>query len=343
LELTTDAWSVLRAKQGLFVTSAARANAASTQLDTQEAQGKLKAAQDLSKALSDAASQHQAAPLTTPQGLQQLNETLQGKQTADGNDAPVFKNPIVLIDSEAAINVTTPASSVTFAGQDATQTSHGAHRTTAGEAISIAAGKAASLFTHEGGAKVIAGNSPVSFQAHTGAMDIVSDQAMTITSSNGNIKIMAKDQILLSESGGAFIDLNGANITIGAPSTVSVKGASHDFMGAASGSAALPTLPDSQTKLEPSDLEVTHLYHDNEGLQGAKYEIKLADGSKRAGATDASGNVKISGIPFGSAQIRFKADPRKYDVKNAQDNPDHKSSLGDSDIDTLLQKYRGQA
>jgi type VI secretion system secreted protein VgrG len=343
LELTTDAWIVLRARQGLFITSTPRSNATSTQLDTTEAQGKLKAAQDLSKALSDAATQHQASPLSTPNGLDQLNKTISDKQQADGQDAPAFSQPITFIDSAAGINVTTAASSVTYAGQDVTQTSHGAHRTTAGEAISINAGKAASLFTHEGGAKVIAANNPVSFQAHTGAMDIISDQAMTITSSNGHIQIMAKDQILLSEGGGAFIDLNGANITIGAPSTVSVKGASHDFMGAASVSAALPTLPDSKTQLVPSELEVTHLYHDNEGLQGAKYEIKLADGSKRAGATDASGNVKISGIPFGSAQIRFKPDPRKYDVKNAQDNPDHKSSLGDSDIDTLLQKYRGQA
>lgn len=297
LELKTDAWSILRAKQGMFVTSAARANGTSTQLDTQEAQGKLKAGQDLSKALSDAANQQQAAPLTTPQGLKQLNETIQGKQSADGNDAPIFKEPAVLIDSEAAINLATPATSLTFAGQDITQTSHGAHRTTAGEVISISAGKAASLFTHEGGAKVIAGNSPVSFQAHTGEMDIVSDQAMTISSSNGKIKIMAKDEILLN-GGQSFIQLKGTDITIGAPGTVDVKGSSHDFMGAASGGANLTVLPTGSLK-DPTNWVALHYVNQATGetIDGAEYEIHFKGGPVMRGTLDQNGKARHDDVP----------------------------------------------
>jgi type VI secretion system secreted protein VgrG len=250
LELRTDAWSTLRAQRGLFVSTAARPNGVSTQLDTQEAQGKLKAAEDLSKSLSESASQHQATSLTTPTGLQQLSKIANGKQQADGKEAPEFTAPIGLLDSEAGISITTPASSLTYAGQDATQTAHGAMRVTGKETISVAAGKTASLYTHAGGAKVVAGNSPISFQAHTAPMDITADQAMTITSTNGNIKIQGKDEILLA-SGGGYIKLAGANIEIGCPATVSVKGVTHDFMGGGSMAAELPNLPSSVIAFDP--------------------------------------------------------------------------------------------
>jgi type VI secretion system secreted protein VgrG len=289
LELTTDAWSILRAKRGLFVTTAQRSNASSTQLDSTEAQGKLKSAEDLSKALSDASVQHQASPLSTPQGLQQFTKTISDKQQADGQDAPAFASPVALIDSEAGISVTTPATSVSFAGQDATLTSHGGMRVTGGETVSIAAGKAVSLFTHEGGAKVIAGNSPVSFQAHTGAMDVVSDQAMTVTSSNGSIKIMAKDEIVLA-AGGGFIKLSGANIDIACPATVDVKGAGHDFMGAASVAAALRTLPDTRAKLFDEQFQAVSKTS-GQPVSELPYRIETASGEVITGITDDQGKT----------------------------------------------------
>ena len=249
LELASDAWSVLRAKRGLFATTAQRAQAVSTQLDCEEAKGKLKAGEGLTKALSDASVQHQALGLSTAEGLQKLTETLEGKEAADGNEAPAFTQPVVVLDSASAINVATPASSVTFAGQDLTQTTHLAMRVTAGQAVSVVSAKTASLFTHAGGAKVIAGNSPVSVQAHTGPMDVLADQAMTITSSNASIRIQAKQEILLT-SGGGYIRLKGGNIDIHCPASVSVKGASHDFKGGWSGTASLPFLPDSTAKIK---------------------------------------------------------------------------------------------
>jgi type VI secretion system secreted protein VgrG len=70
LELATDAWSTLRAKRGILISTTQRNGAVSTQLDTNETQEKLKAADQLATALSDAPVQHQAFALTTPQGIQ---------------------------------------------------------------------------------------------------------------------------------------------------------------------------------------------------------------------------------------------------------------------------------
>jgi type VI secretion system secreted protein VgrG len=290
LELTTDAWSVLRARRGLFVTTSQRAQAVSTQLDSEEAQGKLKASGELAQALSDASTHHQAVALSTPAGVKKLTNTLDGKVGADGADAPAFSTPIGLFDSAAGVNAATPASSVAFAGQDLSQTMHKAMRVTAGQAVSIVTGKTTSLFTHAGGAKVIAGNSPVSLQTHTGAMDVVADQAMTVTSTNGSVKVQAKEEILLN-AGGGYIRLKGGNIDIHCPSSVSVKGASHDFKGAESGSVSLLKLSCDATSdllviLPPEkrrcsqQINIEDMLLNDPELIGAHYEIWTV-GSKR--------------------------------------------------------------
>ena len=292
LELASDAWSVLRAKRGLFVTTAQRAQAVSTQLDSEEAKGKLKAGKELAKALSDASVQHQALGLSTAEGLQKLSETLEGKEAADGNEAPAFAVPVGLIDSAAGINVATPASSLTFAGQDLSQTTHLAMRVTAGQAVSMVSGKTTSLFTHAGGAKVIAGNSPVSVRAHTGPMDVLADQAMTITSSNASIRIQAKQEILLT-SGGGYIRLKGGNIDIHCPVSVSVKGASHDFKGGGSIDVSLPFVANPG-----------HAHHDNVPESGRQSSMKKL--RNRLFTKWSTWPIPIADIPFHVQNIAEK-------------------------------------
>lgn len=86
-----------------------------------------------------------------------------------------------------------------------------------------------------------------------------------------------------------------------------------------------------------------HVYHDDAPLQGAPYTAKFADGSTRQGTTDGNGNVHISDVPPGTAQIQFKPDSRPYEVKTKADNPDYKPVLSDADIDGLIKKYRSHA
>lgn len=320
LEVASDAWCVLRAKRGLFVTTAQRAQAVSTQLDSAEAQGKLKAGKDLAKALSDASVQHQALALSTADGLQKLTETLEGKEAADGDEAPAFATPVAVLDSAAGINVATPASSVAFAGQDLTQTTHLAMRMTAGQAVSVVSARTASLFTHAGGAKVIAGNSPLSVQAHTGAMDVLADQAMTITSSNGSVKIQAKQEILLT-SGCGYIRLKGGNIDIHCPASVSVKGSSHDFKGGGSDNANLPALPIGAAGQPVKTLDLKYRYCDLTPVVGANYLVRFLDGTTKSGTLDESGDATIINPPS-AGQVFFGFDsravhPRKIKASNA--------------------------
>lgn len=320
LELITDSWSILRCKRGLFVTTTQRMQAVTTQLNSEEAKRKLKSAGELAKTLSNTSLQHQALGLATPDCIRKLEETLSGKETVDGDEAPAFTTPVAMIDSAAGINATTPASSVTFAGQDITHTAHSAMRVTAGQAISHVSGKATSMFTHAGGAKVIAANSPVSVQAHTGPVDVLADQAMTVTSSNGSVRMQAKEEILLN-CGGGYIRLKGGNIDIHCPSSMSVKGSSHDFKGGNSRTPLLPSLPIGTAGEPVKQLELNYRYNDMTPVVGANYLIRFTDGTTKSGTLDADGRATIINPPSdGNVFFGFDSRPA-YPRKNKDANP----------------------
>jgi len=316
-ELATDAWSTLRAKRGMFISTTQRNGTISTQLDTQEAQGKLKAAEEMARALSDAAAQHHALPLSTPQGLQQWGKTTGGNDSVDGQQAPKFEQPLMLIDSQTGISMATPASSTLFAGQDMTLSASSTMRITDGQAVTLAAAKTASLFTHAGGAKAFSAKEPVSIRAHTGPMDVLADKAITITSSNARIKVQAKQEILLA-SGGGYIKLAGANIDIHCPSSVSIKGTTHDFLGAGSEAANLMTLPDESAKAPIHWIALHYLEPETgEGIDAAKYEIHFEGGPVVTGTLDKNGKAHHENVMNKKVKkVLYKPRPPKKE-KNA--------------------------
>ena len=79
----------------------------------------------------------------------------------------------------------------------------------AAHTVSSVAANAVNLFTHAGGIQAIAGNGPVSLQAHTDGLEILS--------------FNAKEKIVL-QSGQSSITLDGGNITFACPGNFTVKG-----------------------------------------------------------------------------------------------------------------------
>jgi type VI secretion system secreted protein VgrG len=116
---------------------------------------------------------------------------------------------------------------------------------TAAHTVSSVAGGAFGLFTHGGGIQAIAGNGPVSLQAHTDQLEILADGAVTVISVNDSIEIKASQKIVL-QAGQAAVTLEGGDITFACPGTMSVKGGQHLFDGGGSKPAALAPLPDGQ-------------------------------------------------------------------------------------------------
>ena len=342
-ELRSDAWGVVRAEEGLALTTRTRAQAVSTQLDIKEALSDLRAALDLSRTLSNSAQHHTAQPLRTLKDLESLIEDSgshyaepvngQPATTPDGQPVERFAAPLMLLDAAANMALATPAATLLHSADSSHFTTGHDTQITAAQTFAAVSGKASSLYTHAGGIKTIAANGPVSFQAHDGKLKVFADQSMRVLSINASIEIQANQRITLY-AGGSSITLDGANITFACPGTFSVKGSNHAFVEPASAPAKLPSLPTGKIDIDPADLLVEHVYHDLEGLQAASFEAIFADGSKRSGATNRAGVAELKSVPPGAVKICFAPDARPYERINSVQN----AALGQS-IDVVLAKY----
>ena len=268
-ELRTDAWGVIRGGQGVLLSTTARAlqgsGVTSTQLDVAEAVSLFKGAEDLGTRLTDAAAQQQAlfsrdAAQAQTDFIEQIDPKAKGKHegAVNGQEAlkaqsgnreldpkqPVekFGAPIVLMEAPANINWATPASTVVFAGEQLQWSTQSDLHMVAAHTVASVAANAANLFTHAGGIQAIAGNGPVSLQAHTDQLEILADKAVTVISVNDSIAIQASQKIVL-QAGESSITLEGGNITFACPGNFTVKGGQHPFDSGASGEAVLAPLP----------------------------------------------------------------------------------------------------
>uniref|UniRef100_UPI0020288B83 hypothetical protein n=1 Tax=Caballeronia sp. AZ10_KS36 TaxID=2921757 RepID=UPI0020288B83 len=81
-----------------------------------------------------------------------------------------------------------------------------------------------------------------------------------------------------------------------------------------------------------------HLYHDDEPVQGAKFQIHYDDGKRYGGTLDSAGHADLSGAPVGSGQIEIGPDARPLQVKANDPNPGYKSRWGESDFRASAEK-----
>ncbi len=308
----TDGWAIVRAGQGLLLTTSARSaqgsSVTSTQMDAQKAVAQLKAAQQLGQALSQSAQQqgaqalhgfdaqqavacHSDAMCPTAKGKYDGMVNGQEAKKADGRTLgdPVerFANPLIHLDTPVTAAFVTPANISLFSGQDTSVAVQGDVQLTAAHTLSSVSGQTTSLYTHAGGIKAITANGCLSLRAHTDAQQIWADQAITVQSTTDEIRIQASDSITLS-AGQSAIVIKGGDITFTCPGNWTVKGATHDWGSGGNGSFSALTLPDSRLKL----FDEAFVLRDKvtgEVLTHCPYRIKRADGSYEYGQTDENG------------------------------------------------------
>lgn len=307
-ELRTDGWLAVRAGEGILISATARPNAQSTQMDVAETVAQLKAAEETAKALSDAAQQQQALPLKAnaaqSQFITAIDPQQQGKFSGNiggqaaqkaqpgsrelGEPTERFAEPFILSEAPGDIGLASPASTLLFAGANLHATVQQDLHIASAHTVSTAAGNGASWFSHAGGIKSIAQGGTHTIQANTDQMEILADQSLTITSSNDEIHILAKDKIVL-QAGQSSVTLEGGNITFACPGNFSVKGSGNAFMGPARGELNLKELPTGQSEIKDW---VGLDYRDPEtgdAIAGAGYEIHFAGGQVLSGRLDGQG------------------------------------------------------
>ncbi|HBZ07114.1 MAG TPA: type VI secretion system tip protein VgrG, partial [Massilia sp.] len=319
-ELRTDAWAVIRGGEGVLLSTSARARegsgVTSTQMDAAEAVSLFKSAQSLATTLGDAAAQQQAlfskdAAKAQADFIEQIDPEAKGKyegavgghsalkarsgsrELDGGQPVEKFGSSIVLMDAAASINWATPASTVVYAGQQLHWTTQSDLHLAAAHTVSSVAGNAFNLFTHSGGIQAIAGNGPVSLQAHTDQLEILADKEITVISVNDCIEIKAKQKIVL-QAGQSAITLEGGDITFACPGKFTVKGGKHVWDGGGRAQAELVRLPDASLKIFDEAFVITDKMS-GKPLADIDYRIKFADGTYEYGRTNEKGETHLVG------------------------------------------------
>ncbi|KAA3653745.1 MAG: type VI secretion system tip protein VgrG [Proteobacteria bacterium] len=338
-ELRTDGWLALRAGESMLLSATARSNATSTQLDVTETVGQLRAAERTANALSDAAAGQGAQPLAAnarqTRFIDGIDPAKDGKFTGAiggqaaqkaqpatrrlGEPTERFAEPVILTETPDDIGLTSPAGTLIFAAEHLHATVQHDWHCAAAHTVSTTAGQAASWFSHAGGIKSIAAAGRHTLQAHTDAMAVHADKAVILTSTNDEIRILAKTQIQL-KAGQSSVTLSGGNITFACPGQFSVKGGGNAFEGPGRGSTTLDGLPIGTVIDVPHWIEVERKYYDGSAVQGAPVTVKFSNGTVRTARLNEAGFARIDGTPAGLAEIEVGEDVRPWKLDQA-DSP----------------------
>ena len=91
-------------------------------------------------------------------------------------------------------------------------------------------------------------------------------------------------------------------------------------------------------KLRNSTLLLERLYHDNDPVQEAEYEIEMFDGTILKGKLDKEGRATIEGVKAEVHKVRYGPDVRAFERKDLTPNSLFREALGAADIDAMIEE-----
>lgn len=313
LELRTDGYGAVRGTQGVLLSTyslsqsepAADATAVGALL-SQHAQ--------LAEAMSRAATTHQTVPLAGHEGVADASQSRLDAQAAPLKALRQSAVDTVSSDDFSAAAPSKAESAVphsadaltTIAGRGgigavAGQSLHMA----AGETLNLGSGRHTSLAVanqlrlhasqaigllagaHQAegvGLHLIAGKGALDVQAQHDTLALRSKGDLKLVSANAAVELAAKQTVHLANSQGAFLTIEGGNLTFGCPGKLTVHAGNHKLEGATQLSREMNGWGDAKF-----DERVKLTLPSGTPAKGCRYEYVCADGAKIQGVTDAEG------------------------------------------------------
>ncbi|ANB77395.1 type IV secretion protein Rhs [Paraburkholderia phytofirmans OLGA172] len=230
-ELRTSAYGAIRGGKGLFISADDQPNAIGQQLDMEPAKGLLSDAMAQMQRLNEcaAAARVQLADVERQRDL--MEQRLLKLQQA-----------VILLSAPAGIALATGESIQLAANGNVIATARSNLDLGAGNHVTIAAGQGASIFAQDQGIKLVAAKADFSAAAHSGQMLLASSKDMVLSSVDGKLNAVSAGALTLS-SQGAYIKLDGGNIELGCPGSITLKTGNFNWQGPASMAPPLPALP----------------------------------------------------------------------------------------------------
>ena len=175
------------------------------------------------------------------------------KNTATGQDKlPHSTDPVIAMSAKAGwmlsagqdIQMAAGETITLAAGQDVNWAVGGSQRIHTGQAIGVLAGAVGAGDKAAGkGITLIAGKGDIEVQAQADKLQIAAKQDVTVQSASAHIDWAAAKRIVLATAGGANITIEGGNITVMCPGTITVKASQTSFVGPETQSYTLPIMP----------------------------------------------------------------------------------------------------
>ena len=215
-ELATDSWGVLRANQGMLVTTETRAGATAAAKDMGETVLRLATARDQHNTLANAAVQAQAQEAqdqpAVAEALRTQNDEIRGQVAAGSAEFPELSKPHLVLASPAGIEATTAGSTHLASGQHVALTSGGHVSVSSGSSLLATARNAIRLFAYGLGMRLVSYAGDIDIKSLKKSLNLLAK--LEITQTANRITIRATEEVML-HGGDSYISLKSGKITVG--------------------------------------------------------------------------------------------------------------------------------
>jgi type VI secretion system secreted protein VgrG len=310
-ELRTDGHAVIRAKQGMLLTTEGRSNAEAHITDMGETVARLTEGRDLQESLGSAAQEAKAQDTgdqdEVAKALKDQNDAIKGagkQSNPQVGQFPELDEPHLVLASPAGIQSTSTQSTHVQAGEHIALNS-GAHTSvSAAKSFLVSAKQALRFFAYKAGIRLFAYGGDIDIKALKDSISIIAK--LNIVQIATRITITAKEELVLN-GGGSTICLNAAGIEEATSGKHVEYAATHSMVGPKNA----PTVPvDGSSRLKDFKTARTFVLrsHAEDGRVIAVEPYTLyKDGAEvKRGVTDANGQVLIDDHQEGTGSYRVK-------------------------------------
>ena len=236
-ELRTDGHGVLRAKDGMLITTEGRPGAAGHVKGLASLVGRLTSARDQIEGLHEAAVQATAQEQDqdqsrVAQAVKQQNQALQGRGVVDAaaRRFPELAQPHLALDSPAGLAATSTQDLHLHSAVHTQMTSGGHVSLGSGRRLLAAVAEGLRFFTLEHGLKAFASEGDIQIEAQSDTSEITALQDVEVLSTEDTVYLMAPQRVEI-QGGTSFSEWSGSGVLHGTPGVWLEHAASHATPG----------------------------------------------------------------------------------------------------------------
>lgn len=316
-EAATAGRVTLRAAGGLLLATHARhargGSCEGSQMDAAEAVARLDRAQASTAALQRG---WHAAPCPWPMALDAGGVFAAGLQALQrleaappgGPAAPQAADAWLALASGATLALSSGAEIVHTAAADLAGVAGADSHESAGHDAALVAGAAVQLLAGTGDARLVAACGDAAVRAHGGTLALRARGAVRVQAQGGELRLVARRRLVLRGAGSSIV-LDGADVHVTTPGTLTLAAAAHRFPGPGRVQAPRPALPQQCLQAQPNWIEIDHHDADGRAFAGQRYVIHFEGGGTVEGRLDAQGHARHEAVP--ERVVRVDYEPRE--------------------------------